>query len=377
MSKSGFWVLLGLLGAVFGLSAVAATFCTFNWYRHPARRGAFAFTLEARTSEAVRAVAEDRAMALEEALRARGGSALHVAATAEGSVAIEGLLPDAAPALARALADTPFHREPDEGAVVRLRLSPSYARSIEQEALGQSKAVLERRLRALGVPGPRVSAGAGGRIRVEVPAARELEASRRVLTLGGMLALKPVEDGPAPRDELLARYGDQLPFDRTVACSTGPEPECFLVNRAAVITGRDVERARPALDAGNSPSVHVTLTPAGAATMKRFTGRNVGRRLAILLDGALIVAPLIQGEIGGDAQITGRFTAGEANEIAVTLQAGALPVPLTFVAEERIPSAPWLLPYWILGGPNLAVAAVTAVGMLLVVWKRPRTGHAP
>jgi preprotein translocase subunit SecD len=111
----------------------------------------------------------------------------------------------------------------------------------------------------------------------------------------------------------------------------------YLVQREAVITGRDMKSARAGVDPQtNAPNVSFILNPAGAEKFKRETGKNVGRRLAIVLDGSVASAPTIQSQISDEGQITGRFTVQEADELAKVLRAGALPATLKYLQELSV-----------------------------------------
>jgi hypothetical protein len=113
----------------------------------------------------------------------------------------------------------------------------------------------------------------------------------------------------------------EQPFDARAICRTA----------IAAITGRDLKNARASVDAQtNGPDVNFTLNPQGADKFKRATGANIGRRLAIVLDGSVASAPTIQGQIGGDGVIHGRFTTQEADELSKVLRAGALPATLRY-----------------------------------------------
>jgi preprotein translocase subunit SecD len=86
---------------------------------------------------------------------------------------------------------------------------------------------------------------------------------------------------------------------------------------------------------GESPYVEVTLNSRGARLFERITSDNVGRQLAIVLDGKVQSAPVIRERIGGGrAVITGNFSLDEARDLAIVLRAGALPAPVS-IAEER------------------------------------------
>src|SRR6266851_5394916 len=110
----------------------------------------------------------------------------------------------------------------------------------------------------------------------------------------------------------------------------------FVVQKKAYVTGRDVATARVSIDQNTSePYVSVDFNAAGGRAFSDLTDANVGRRLAIVLDGNIHSAPQIRERIpSGRAQITGGFTSAEATDLAIVLRAGALPAPVQ-VLEER------------------------------------------
>ena len=110
----------------------------------------------------------------------------------------------------------------------------------------------------------------------------------------------------------------------------------FVVQKKAYVTGRDVATARVSIDQNTSePYVSVDFNAAGGKAFSDLTDANVGRRLAIVLDGNIHSAPQIRERIpSGRAQITGGFTSAEATDLAIVLRAGALPAPVQ-VLEER------------------------------------------
>jgi len=93
----------------------------------------------------------------------------------------------------------------------------------------------------------------------------------------------------------------------------------------------------------NEPYVSVDFNRRGAAEFGRITGENVKRRLAIILDGIVRSAPVIQERIGGGkAQITGSYTPAEGHDLAIVLRAGALPATVKIV--QNITVGPTLAP---------------------------------
>jgi preprotein translocase subunit SecD len=110
----------------------------------------------------------------------------------------------------------------------------------------------------------------------------------------------------------------------------------YKVERGVIMAGDVISdaRHRPG-QFGESPYVAITLDSRGAKIFERVTSANVGRQLAIVLDGKVQSAPVIRERIGGGrAVISGSFTLDEARDLAIVLRAGALPAPVT-IAEER------------------------------------------
>jgi preprotein translocase subunit SecD len=104
------------------------------------------------------------------------------------------------------------------------------------------------------------------------------------------------------------------------------------------LTGRYLERAELSFDSLTQESqVQLQFDGEGAKLFEDLTARNVGRPLAIFLDGQLLSAPIVQEPIsGGKAQITGRFSVQEARQIVQDLNAGALPVPISLLSQQNV-----------------------------------------
>jgi preprotein translocase subunit SecD len=109
----------------------------------------------------------------------------------------------------------------------------------------------------------------------------------------------------------------------------------YTVEDPALMTGDAVDDARVDFDQNGQVEVSLRMTSAGADDFSRITSENVGRQLAIVLDGVVYSAPVIRSAItGGQASISGSFTTEEARRLKIVLKAGALPAPLE-VLEER------------------------------------------
>lgn len=113
----------------------------------------------------------------------------------------------------------------------------------------------------------------------------------------------------------------------------------YLVEKKATLTGGALVNAatQPSQDDPSSLEVSFQLNREGGLVFSRFTGENIGRRIAIVLDEKVRSAPVVQTKIpGGQGRITGRFTDEEAGDLAIVLRAGALPAPVNVIEERTV-----------------------------------------
>jgi len=133
----------------------------------------------------------------------------------------------------------------------------------------------------------------------------------------------------------------------------------YLVKSEAAMSGENIESAREEMSndqlRASSPVVSLVFNSKGAREFEKVTARNVGERMAIVLDDFVYSAPTINEKIGmGRAQISGSFTMEEAKALAVVLQAGALPAPVEIVEERVI-------------GPSLGYDSIAKASLALLV----------
>lgn len=142
------------------------------------------------------------------------------------------------------------------------------------------------------------------------------------------------------------------------------------------LTGRYVKSAELQFAQGNSgssvagsPVVLLHFNDEGAALFGTITKENVGKQLAIFLDGAVISAPVIQEEIaGGSATITGHFTPTEARDLVRNLNFGALPVPIELVSSNTV--GPTLGGQAYQAGIFAAIVGFILVSIFMIAWYR-------
>lgn len=144
----------------------------------------------------------------------------------------------------------------------------------------------------------------------------------------------------------------------------------YLVNKTPELTGGVVTNAQANLDPNSSaPIVSMEMNSEGATDWARITGANVGKRIAIMLDGVVFSAPSVRGKIpGGHSQIEGMENLDEAKLLEIVLKAGALPAPVD-VIEERI-VGPSLGQDSVASGFNSALIGYLAVGLFMIFYYR-------
>jgi len=307
-------------------------------------RGGIHLILQVVTDDALNATVDDSVQTVREQLNRKGVMFSDVSRQDTTAFSVEGVEParvkDARDILEDYFQDWQI-REPGDGRFV-VRMTDPLVHGIKTRTLQEAIRTLERRVNQLGVSEPVIAehGSTGDQILVQLPGVTDTEAAKRVISTTAQLALKLVEDSATSRESLLEAHGGEVPDNMEVFDGPGEragERVYYLVRREAVITGRDLKNARAGVDPQtNSPDVQFSLLPQGANKFKRETGRNVGRQLAIVLDGSVESAPVIQSQIAGDGVITGRFTAQEADELAKVLRAGALPATLKYLQELTV-----------------------------------------
>ncbi|MDH4066652.1 MAG: protein translocase subunit SecD, partial [Acidobacteriota bacterium] len=209
---------------------------------------------------------------------------------------------------------------------------------------------------------------AADQILVQMPGVTDVNRAKEIIRSTSLLELKLVEQGPFA-DEAAARqaYGGSVPPDiqilpgRPEAVQPGQPASAvyYAVRRVAAVTGRDLRTASPQLDEYSRPAVGFSFNNEGAQKFGAFTGGNIGRQLAVVLDGRVQTAPRIESRIDYEGRITGTFSSQEAADLSLTLRSGALPASLTYLEERTVGPS--------LGAASIRAGVLAAVGGLVAV----------
>ncbi|MEH3106155.1 MAG: protein translocase subunit SecD [Sphingomonas fennica] len=225
--------------------------------------------------------------------------------------------------------------------------------------------VVRKRIDELGTREPTIIRQGADRIVVQVPGLQNPEALKALLGKTAKLEFKLVDQTADPAEAARGRApaGSQvLPYPNN------PSGQPFLVvQRRAIITGDQLIDARQGFgQQGNEPIVSITFDGQGGRRFARVTQDNVGKPFAIILDNSVISAPNINEPIlGGSAQISGSFTVESANQLAIALRSGKLPVALKVIEERTV--GPQLGADSIRAGAIASIIAAVAVIVFMLV----------
>ena len=263
-------------------------------------------------------------------------------------------------------------KEADQGAGrVVLTLRPREAAAIKDLAVRQGLETIRNRVDQFGVAEPSIQQQGENRILVQLPGVQDPERAKALIGKTALLEFKLLDDRMDAETALRSGIpeGDEILYQRRVDKETKQERKIpYLVQKKVLLTGRDLATARVSIDQNTSePYVSVDFNAAGAKAFADLTDANVGRRLAIILDGNIHSAPQIRERIpSGRAQITGGFSSDEATDLAIVLRAGALPAPVQVLEERTV--GPSLGADNIKKGFDSTVYGFAALSLFIVVY---------
>ena len=224
----------------------------------------------------------------------------------------------------------------EQGRIFTLSYTDAYAQSLKNLAVDQAVKTIRNRIDQFGVSEPDIRKQQDNRIQVQLPGISDTQRAVRLVGQTAHLEFKLVDETADPQQ---AVGGIVPPGSEAVPYSgdAGTTERMIVVKKDVQLTGEAITDARVSYDNFGTPYVSFSLNARGARVFERVTGENIGKRLAIILDGRVHSAPVIQGKIpGGKGQITGQFTDQEAHDLAIVLRAGALPAPIKILEERAV-----------------------------------------
>src|SRR5262252_4059538 len=267
-------------------------------------KGGVHLVMRVQTEDALRPVTEQETERLREELKTKNVPFTRLDAPDPTHIHVEGV-PPAQDAAFRQIANevsTNFERGSGANGTYTFTMRPNIQVNLRDEAVVQARQTIERRVNELGVTEPSIAQqGANGdEILVQLPGVTDVERAKEIIRSTGLLELKIVEQGPAPTKEALM-VNNQVPDGMEIVPGTSTAGDTntvyYLVKKVAAVSGQDLRNARPSVDENNRPAVSFTLSNEGGRKFGKISGENIGRQLAIILDGRVQSAPRIESRI--------------------------------------------------------------------------------
>ena len=274
-----------------------------------------------------------------------------------------------------------LNEEGTVGNTIRYVLTSDWEQEIRERTMSQVLEVLRRRIDdpVRGIPDSVVTRQGKDRVLVQIPGGNvDRGRARKLLKSTGFLEFKIVQDTAGTPEALMERYPDGLPEGREIATERDPESDevimAYLVKEAPDITGDYLVDARVGTDQQQRWLVNFTFSAEGGRIFGDLTEANLKKPLAIILDGNVYSAPIVQSRISMRGQISGRFTAQQSADLAIVLRAGSLSVPV--VIEEERSIGPALGQDSIDSGVLASVLGLTLIVGFAVIYYRMSGAYA-
>jgi preprotein translocase subunit SecD len=253
------------------------------------------------------------------------------------------------------------------GDTIRVAYSEQELAKRKKEVIDQSIEILRRRVDETGTLEPTITRQGDERILLQVPGIKDTSDLKRKINQTAKLTFHLVNEDVAatgqnipqtlpPTTFLVPTREGMLELRRTNPKawediqSANPrlspeqicrryQPQCLPVLKRVVVGGEDLDDSKATFEqqAGGRPIISFTFNSAGGRAFCAATRANIGKRLAIQLDGEIISAPVVQSAIcGGSGIITGSFTTQQTQEQSLLLRSGALPATLTIIQESTV-----------------------------------------
>ena len=372
MKKNLQWKAVLTLAVIAGAIILAYPFNDKKIKRGLDLKGGIHLVLQVITDDSINMETDQEISRLEELLKKNAVTFQKVTKEGLGRIAVQGTLANEE-GKTRDMFDQ-YSRDWDysfTGDRANLTLKPLVIQFLRDQSVSQAKETIDNRINTYGVAEPLIQRQGTDKIVVELPGVDDPERVKDLIKVTAVLEWKLVKAGPAADEATLLQATNGLVPDDAEVLRGDPkrgQGGFYLVNKVAVVTGKDLRTIRRTQDEWNNPAVSFTLNADGGARFEQVTGANIGKQIAIILDKKVQSAPGIEDKImrtqGG--VIRGRFTPAEADDLVLILKAGALPAGIRYLEERTI--GPALGADSVRQGLIAGLVAVLAVMTFMVIF---------
>jgi len=248
------------------------------------------------------------------------------------------------------------------GEQISLMLTPEEIVKTEKEAISQAIETIRNRLDQFGLAEPIVARQGDEKILVQLAGIKtqeEEQRARELISRAAKLELMAVDEDRAARVYNMSE-GDAAEYGDVILEDVNNPAIKYLVREIPILDGGMLTDASMGFDQNNRPLINFTLNAEGAEIFGDFTGKSVGKRLAVVLDGKVYSAPNINERIGGGSgQISGNYTVMEAKDLAIALRSGSLLAPIYLMEKRSVGPS--------LGADSIQASMVALVGGFILV----------
>jgi preprotein translocase subunit SecD len=327
------------------------------WYLYPPKKtinlgldlqGGIHLMLGVETEKHVATQTDRAAEALKGALERKGIGVKRIAREGNTTIRVELASPQAwNDALTIVSEYGAFDRRDDDQAAGRFALvmSERRVRELRDDAVRQGLETIRNRVDQFGVAEPTITRQGGDQILIQLPGVQDPARAKSLIGKTALLEFKLLDERTSVDDALQGRLpeGSELAYQRQCGRERpDSKPDVkrpIVLQKRTLLTGAELNDAKVASDPNSIGNwqVAIDFSPVGTQIFAEVTEQNVGKQLAIVLDGTVCSAPRINERIpGGRAVITGQFTVEDAQDLAIVLRAGALPAPVTILEERTV-----------------------------------------
>ena len=232
---------------------------------------------------------------------------------------------------------------------IKIVINEFFKKSMQESALKQSLEIVRKRIDESGTKEPLIQRSGKNRILLQLPGVKDPERIKDLLGQTAKLTFHMVDD-----EDSAALRINRAPFGKIIVSDFYNSDIKYLIQKSARVGGENLIDAKASFDPQQGHAVSFRFDTTGAQKFGKATTENIGKRFAVVLDGVVITAPVINSAItGGSGVITGNFTSQEATDLAVLLRAGALPAPLEIIEERSVGPG--------LGADSIAAGKIAAI----------------
>ena len=238
---------------------------------------------------------------------------------------------------------------------MKIAINEIFKKNIKESAIKQSLEIVRKRIDESGTKEPLIQRSGKKRILLQLPGIKDPERIKELLGTTAKLTFHMVDD-----EDTISLKANRAPFGKIIVADFYNPEIKYLVEKKSRVGGENLVDAKASFDPQEGHAVSFRFDTTGAQKFGKATSENVGKRFAVILDGVVITAPVINTAItGGSGIITGNFTSQEAANLSVLLRAGALPAPLSIIEERSVGPG--------LGADSIASGKIAAIiGMICV-----------